>query len=47
VGAAFKIFRKEAVKGKGEVKRGEIKLTEFSSWLIEQQNAVDALMGED
>jgi hypothetical protein len=46
VGVAFKAFRKEAVKRKGEVKRGEIKLTEFSNWLIEQQNAVDALMGE-
>jgi hypothetical protein len=47
VGAAFKVFRKEAVKRKGEVKRGEVKLTEFSSWLIDQQNAVDAMMGED
>ncbi|GHU80015.1 hypothetical protein FACS1894191_4220 [Clostridia bacterium] len=45
-GAAFKIFRAEAVKRKGAVKRGEIKLTEFSSWLIEQQNEADRLMGE-
>jgi hypothetical protein len=45
--AAFDAFRKEAVKCKAEVKRGEIKLSEFSSWLAERQNAADTLMGED
>lgn len=44
VGEAFKAFRKEAVKRKGQVKRGEMKLTDFSSWLIERQNEVDRLM---
>jgi hypothetical protein len=44
VGAAFKAFRKEAVKRKGEVKRGGMKLAEFSSWLVEQQGVADALM---
>ena len=34
VGAAFGVFRKEAVKRKGQVRRGEMKLTDFSSWLI-------------
>jgi hypothetical protein len=44
---AFDDFRKEAVKRKGEVKRGGMKLSEFSSWLAAQQNAADALMDED
>lgn len=35
VGEAFKVFRKEAVRRKGKVKCGEMKLTDFSSWLIE------------
>jgi hypothetical protein len=47
VGAAFEAFRKEAVKRKGMVQRGEMKLTEYSAWLIEQQNEVDRLMGVD
>lgn len=46
VGEAFKVFRKEAVSRKGQVKRGEMKLSDFSSWLIEQQNEVDRLMGD-
>ena len=44
VGEAFKAFRKEAVKRKGQVKRGEMKLTDFSSWLVAAQNEVDRLM---
>ena len=44
VGEAFKAFRKEAVKRKGEVKCGKMKLNDFSSWLIEQQNEFDRLM---
>ena len=44
VGEAFKAFRKEAVKRKGEVKCGNMKLNDFSSWLIEQQNEFDRLM---
>lgn len=47
VGAAFQSFRKEAVRRKGMVKRGEMKLPDFSSWLIEQQNEVDRLMDGD
>ena len=43
-GEAFKAFRKEAVKRKGEVKCGKMKLNDFSSWLIEQQNEFDRLM---
>ncbi|MDL2327526.1 hypothetical protein LJC64_02555 [Ruminococcaceae bacterium OttesenSCG-928-A11] len=44
VGEAFKGFRKEAVRRKGMVKRGEMPFAEFSAWLIEQQNKVDRLM---
>ena len=44
VESAFQMFRKEAVKRKGQVRRGEMKLPDFSSWLIEQQNEVDRLM---
>lgn len=44
VGESFKAFRKEAVGRKGRVKRGEMKLTDFSAWLIAQQNEVDRLM---
>jgi hypothetical protein len=46
VGAAFQAFRKEAVKLKGMVKRGDMALADFSSWLIRQQDEVDRLMGE-
>jgi hypothetical protein len=46
VGAAFKEYRKEAVKRKTAVKNGELLFTDFSAWLMEQQNAVDALMSE-
>ncbi|MCL2775156.1 MAG: hypothetical protein FWD71_17680 [Oscillospiraceae bacterium] len=45
VSGAFKIFRKEAVKRKDMVKRGEMKITDFSVWLFKQQNEVDKLMG--
>jgi hypothetical protein len=43
----FEVFRNEAVRRKRLVKSGEMKLSEFSSWLIEQQNEVDRLMGVD
>jgi hypothetical protein len=46
VSEAFKIFRKEAVKRKRKVKRGEMMINEFSSWLAKQQNEVDILMDE-
>ena len=46
VSEAFKIFRKEAVKRKNMVKRGEMELSDFSSWLFRQQNEVDKLMDE-
>jgi hypothetical protein len=44
VGAAFKVYRKEAVKRKTAVKNGELSFSDFATWLAEQQNAVDALM---
>jgi hypothetical protein len=43
----FNTFRKEAVKRKAAVKRGETRLTEFTGWLMEQQDAADALMAAD
>ena len=46
VGTAFKVYRKEAVKRKTAVKSGELSFSDFATWLIEQQNAVDALMRE-
>ena len=46
VGAAFKMYRKEAVRRKTAVKNGEMSFSDFATWLAEQQNAVDALMGE-
>ncbi len=46
VGAAFKDFRKEAVRLKKLVKEKEVPLSDFSSWLVGQQNEVDRLMGE-
>ena len=46
VGAAFKAFRAEAVGRKGEVKRGGVTLSDYSSWLVEQQNEIDRLMGD-
>jgi hypothetical protein len=42
--SAFDAFRKEAVRRKGEVKRGETRLNEFSDWLIVQQDEADKLM---
>ncbi|GHV32870.1 hypothetical protein FACS18949_05230 [Clostridia bacterium] len=47
VGAAFKIYRKEAVKRKAAVKSGDLSFSDFATWLAKQQNAVDALMGEE
>ena len=48
--AAFKVafddFRKEAVKRKADAKRGELRLNDFSAWLIERQNEADRLMAE-
>ena len=44
--AAFKIYRKEAVRRKADVKSGELSFSDFATWLAEQQNAVDALMDE-
>jgi hypothetical protein len=46
VGVAFKVYRKEAVKRKTAVKSGEMSFSDFATWLAEQQNSVDALMGE-
>ena len=44
VKAAFDAFRKEAVARKGAVKRGEMKLSEFSGWLALKNDEVDRLM---
>ena len=41
---AFAVFRMEAVRRKGMVKRREMSLAEFSGWLVEQQNVVDKMM---
>ncbi|MDR3295086.1 MAG: hypothetical protein LBT26_04550, partial [Clostridiales Family XIII bacterium] len=43
--AAFKEYRKEAVRRKTAVKNGELSFTDYSTWLAGQQNAVDALTG--
>ena len=43
---AFDVFKKEAVKRKGMVKRGEMGQKEFSDWLFKQQIEVDRLMDE-
>ncbi len=41
--AEFDAFRKEAVKRKAAVKRGETQLSEFAAWLAVQQNEADRL----
>jgi hypothetical protein len=46
VGAAFKEYRKEAVKRKTAMKNGELSFSDFTAWLAEQQNTVDKLMSE-
>jgi hypothetical protein len=46
VDAAFKVYRKEAVKRKTAVKNGEMSFSDFATWLADRQNAADALMGE-
>ena len=49
--AAFKVsfddFRKEAVQHKAAVKRGEMKFSDFSSWLVQMQDEADRLMEGD
>jgi len=45
--AAFDAFRKEAVRRKGEVKRGDMKFSDFADWLVVQQGEADRLMGEE
>ncbi len=42
--AAFDMFRKEAVKRKAAVRRGEAKPSDFSAWLAEKQDEADRLM---
>jgi hypothetical protein len=42
--AEFDEFRKEAVKRKAEVKRGESSLYDFADWLARKQDEADALM---
>lgn len=42
----FQLFRAEAKVKKAQVKRRELPLAEFSSWLVEQQAVADALMEE-
>jgi hypothetical protein len=45
--ATFDEFRKEAVRRKAAVKRGESRLTVFADWLIRQQDEADRLMLEE
>jgi hypothetical protein len=45
--AAFDAFRKEAVRRKAAVKRGETRITDFADWLIAQQNEADSLIAYD
>jgi hypothetical protein len=44
--AAFDAFRKEAVRRKAAVKRGETRMTDFADWLVAKQNEADSLMAE-
>ncbi|MCL2774934.1 MAG: hypothetical protein FWD71_16535 [Oscillospiraceae bacterium] len=46
VSGAFEVFRKEAIKCKGMVKRREMGQKEYADWLFKQQNEVDKLMDE-
>ena len=46
VSEAFRVFRKEAVERKGKVKRGEMKISEFTSWIFTQQNEIDRIFEE-
>ena len=41
---AFNKFRDSAVRLKGEVKSGKMKLSDFTSWLVKQQDIVDGLV---
>lgn len=47
VSDAFEAFRKEAVRQKSEVKNGTLKLGAFTSWLSQQQDVIDGLMGAE
>jgi hypothetical protein len=40
----FDTFRKEAIRRKAEVKRGEVRLSDFSAWLAERQNEADRMV---
>jgi hypothetical protein len=44
---AFAAYRKEVKIRKAQVKHKEMKLSDFSNWLIKQQNLVDKLMEND
>ena len=44
--AAFDEYRKEAVRRKGAVKRGESRWADYADWLAQQQNEADRLMDE-
>ena len=44
---AFDTFRKEAVRRKTAVKRKEMTFSDFSSWLFEMNDKVDALVRDD
>jgi len=41
---AFESFRDGAISRKSEVKSGKMKLSEFTTWLAEQQDIVDGLV---
>jgi len=42
----FDVFRKEAVKRKAAAKNRQISIADFASWLVEQQEVADELMGK-
>jgi hypothetical protein len=50
IAAAFKVkltaYQEEAKKRKAQVVRGELRLVDFSSWLLQQQNEADRLFEE-
>lgn len=44
--SAFAVYKKEAVRQKKLVKRSEMKLADYSTWLTEQRDDVDKLMDD-
>lgn len=44
---SFHAFRVEAQKQKSEVRCGQLELSDFSQWLVGQQDIIDALVGHE